>query len=123
MATSIKCPNCAAELDVEHMLSADAEEKLKRQYDQKLQQSLTRLDAERKELTRAQQLLEAQRQQQEDLIREKLTQEKQKLTGELQQQLRKTIASDYENQLQSLRRNMQENETRLNAALQKNWRI
>ena len=40
MATSIKCPNCASELDVENMLSADAEEKLKRQYEQQLQQSL-----------------------------------------------------------------------------------
>ena len=58
MATSIKCPNCATELDVENMLSADAEEKLKRQYEQQWQQSLSRLDSEKQKLVQEQKLLE-----------------------------------------------------------------
>lgn len=121
MATSIKCPNCATNLDVENMLSADAEEKLKRQYEQKLQQSLSRLDAERKDLAQEQKLFEERRRQQDDLFNQKLAQEKQKMAGELQQQLRKTIASDYDNELKLLRQNLLENEERIKAARQKEY--
>src|SRR3954463_6071069 len=116
MATSIKCPNCAAELDVENMLSADAKEKIKRQYDQKLKQSLTRLDAERKGLAQEQKLLEEKRRQQEEQFTQRLAQEKQKLHSELQQQLRKSIASDYDNELRLLKQNLQENEERIKIA-------
>lgn len=121
MPTSMKCPNCAADLNVEHMLSADAEEKLKREYNQKWQQNVARLEADKSTLAKEQKRFEEQRQQQADLFNQKLAQEKQKMQTELQQQLRKTIASDYDNELQLLRQNLQENEARLKAARQKEY--
>ena len=33
MATNIKCPNCATVFDVEDVLSADVEQKLKQRYE------------------------------------------------------------------------------------------
>lgn len=119
MATSIKCPNCATQLNVENMLSADAEEKIKRQYEQQLQQSLSKLDAEKQRLAQEQKSLQEQRRQQDETFDKKIAQERLKLESELQQQLRKTIATDYENELRMLRQNATENETRLNTALQK----
>src|SRR5438309_7997504 len=130
MATSIKCPNCATELNVENMLSADAEEKLKRQYEQQLLQSLTRRDKEKKKLADEQRLLEEQKQQQDELFNQRLLQEKQrlelqlnvdrkKLQIDLQQELRKSIGQDYENQLRILKESDIEKEEKLRAAQQK----
>ena len=119
MATSIKCPKCAADLNVENMLSADVEEKLKRQYDQQLQQSLNRLDGEKQKLLNEQKLFEERKKRENDLFTQKLAQEKQKLEAELHEQLRKTIASDYENQLRLLKQTASQNEERVKAALDK----
>ncbi len=121
MATSIKCPNCAAQLNVENMLSADAEEKLKRQYDQQLQQSLARLDGEKKKLAEDQKVFEETRKKENEIFSTKLAQEKQKLHTEIHQQLRKTIASDYDNELRMLKQNIAENEDRIKTARQKEY--
>src|SRR6476469_3033720 len=121
MPTSIKCPNCAAELDVENMLSADVEEKLKRHYTQQLQQAHSKLDAEKLRLAQEQKKLEDQRRTNEDRFQTMLAQVKQKLEGELQKQLRKSIASDYDNELRLLRQNLQENEERIKTARQKEY--
>jgi hypothetical protein len=121
MATSIKCPNCATQLNVENMLSADAEAKLKQQYDEQLRQSLSRLEGEKKKLDQERGLLEERRKNETELFAKKLAEEKQKLQTELQQQLRKNIASDYENELRVLKQNIAENEERIKTARQKEY--
>lgn len=121
MATSIKCPNCATQLNVESMLSADVEEKLKRQYEQQLQQAQRGLDAEKQRLALEQKAVEDQRRKQEEGFNQKLAQEKVKLESELQKQLRKSIASDYDNELRLLRQNIEENEERIKTARQKEY--
>jgi hypothetical protein len=121
MASSIKCPNCASVLDVENMLSADAEEKLKKQYEQQLQQSRSRLDEEKKKLAEEQKVFEERRKRENELFSQKLAQEKQKLETELQQQIRKSVASDYDNELRILKQNLQENEERIKQARQKEY--
>jgi len=121
MATTIKCPKCAAVLDVENMLSADAEAKIKQRYEQQLQQSLTSLDGEKKKLADEQKLFEEKRKRENELFTQKLAQEKQKMEGEIQQQLRKTIASDYDNELRILKQSLHENEERIKAARQKEY--
>jgi hypothetical protein len=121
MPTSIKCPNCASELNVESMLSADAEEKLKRQYDQLMQQAHAKLDAEKGRLMQEQKALEERRQKEQELFAQRLNEERQKMHAELQQQLRKNIASDYENELRVLKQNIAENEERIKTARQKEY--
>jgi len=108
-------------LDVENMLSADAEEKLKRQYEQQLQLSLSKLESEKKKLVQEQKAVEEQRRQQDEIFNQKLVQEKQKLEREINQQLRKSIASDYDNELRLLRQNIQENEERIKQAREKEY--
>jgi hypothetical protein len=121
MPTPVKCPKCAAVLDVENMLSADVEEKLKRHYEQQFQQSLARLDAEKQKLEQEQKHFEARRKREAEAFEEKLAQEKKKLEAELQLQLRKTIALDYDNELRLLKQNIQENEARIKAAREKEY--
>ena len=119
MPTNIKCPNCATVFDVENVLSADVEQKLKQQYEKQLQQSLSQINADKKKLEEDQKLFEEKRKKENELFQQKLQQEKQKLETEIQQQLRKSIASDFENQLRLLQQNAKDNEEKLKTARQK----
>jgi len=121
MATNIKCPNCATVLDVENVLSADVEQKLKQQYEKQLQTSLAQINADKKKLEDEQKLFDEKKKKENELFQQKLQQEKLKLESELQQQLRKTIASDYENQLRLLQQSASENEEKLKLARQKEF--
>src|SRR5215217_6010915 len=119
MSTHIKCPNCASVFDVEDVLSADVEQKVKEKYEKQLQQSIAVMKDERKKLEEEQRLFEEKRKKENELFQQKLQQEKQKLETEIQQQLRKSIAGDYENQLKLLQQSARENEEKLRTARQK----
>jgi len=116
MPTHIKCPNCASVFDVENVLSADVEQKLKQQYDKQLQDAQARLHAEKKKLDEDQRQFDEKRRRENELFQQKLQQEKLKMEGELQQQLRKSIAADYDNKLRVLQQGLEEGEARLKAA-------
>jgi len=119
MATNIKCPNCATVFDVENVLSADVEQKLKQRYEKQLQESLSQINSDKKKLEEDQKAFEEKKKRENELFQQKLQQEKLKLESELQQQLRKSIASDYENQLRLLKQSAEENEEKLKTARQK----
>lgn len=130
MATHIKCPNCQHPFDVEEVLSSDVEQKIKLQYEKKLQQSLSQIEIERKKLAEQEEEFEKKRKNQNELFRQQLEKEKQKLEAqaitdkqkleiELQQQIRKSIAQDYENQLRMLKQSDEEKEEKLRTAQKK----
>src|SRR5215203_3932706 len=116
MLTHIKCPNCATVIDVENALSADVEQRLKQQYDQKLQGTLNQLQSEKKKLEEDQKVFEEKRKKENELFQQKLQQERQRIEADLQQQIRKSIGEDYENQLRLLKQNNLDNEEKLKAA-------
>ncbi|MGZ3852958.1 MAG: DUF2130 domain-containing protein [Flavisolibacter sp.] len=116
MPTTLKCPNCASVIDVDTVLSADMEQKLKRRYEQQLQESLSQINNERKRLEDEQKSFDEKKKRENELFQQKLQQEKLKLETELQQQIRKTIASDYENQLRLLKQSAEESEEKLKSA-------
>lgn len=130
MATHIKCPNCSHAFDVEEVLSSDVEQKLKLQYEQKLQQSLSQIESERRKLEAQQTEFDEKRKKQNEIFQERLQQERQKmeqqaaaekekLQAELQQQIRKSIGQDYENQLRILKESEREKDEKLRTAQQK----
>ena len=119
MSTNIKCPNCATVFDVENVLSADVEQKFKQQYEKKLQQSFSQIEEEKKQLDNARKSLEDTKRRENELFQERMEKAKQKMENELQQQLRKSIASDFENQLRLLQQNAKDNEEKLKTARQK----
>jgi hypothetical protein len=121
MSTHIKCPNCASDIDVQDVLSADAEQKIKQQYEKRLQASLAQVAGEKKKLEEEQRSFEEKRKRENELFAQKLAQEKLKMEAEMQQQLRKSIAADYENELRLLKQTSQENEERLKIARQKEF--
>ncbi|HEX2536081.1 MAG TPA: hypothetical protein VHK69_20205, partial [Chitinophagaceae bacterium] len=107
MPTHIKCPACTTEFDVEHVLSSDVEQRLKKQYEQERQQNLAQLSGERRRLEEEQKLFEEKKQKENELFKQKLQQERQKLEADLQQQLRRSISADYENELRLLKQGLQ----------------
>lgn len=119
MATHIKCPHCANNFDVEDVLSGDVEQKIKLQYEKKLQGSLSQLEAERKKLAEQEAAFEEKRKNQNEIFQQQLVKEKQKLETEIGQSVRKSVAQDYENQLRILKESDREKEEKLKTARQK----
>lgn len=127
MPTHIKCPRCSNEFDVEEVLSSDVEQKLKAQYDKKLQESLLQVESERKKIAEQEAAFEEKRKQTNELFQQRLQQErqkmeaqaladKQKMEADLQQQLRKSISQDFENQLRILKESDREKDEKLRTA-------
>jgi hypothetical protein len=115
---------------VEDVLSSDVEQKLKLQYEKKLQHSLTQIEIERKKLAEQESQFEEKRKNQNEIFQQQLQKEKQKLEAQaaterqkleadLQQQLRKSISQDYENQLRILKESDRDKEEKLKTAQQK----
>ena len=50
MANNIKCPNCGHVFDVENVLAADIEQKFQQQYKSKLNESLQKVEEDKKRL-------------------------------------------------------------------------
>ena len=118
---NIKCPNCGTEIDVQNVLSTDAEKRIRQEYEKQFQQSLGQMNADKQKLQEEQKQFEEKKKKENELFQQKLQQEKIKMETEMQQQLRKSIAADYENELRLLKQNSVENEERLKIARQKEF--
>jgi hypothetical protein len=121
MPTNIKCPKCGSEFDVQNVLSADVEQKLRLEYEKQFQQSLNQVTADKKKLEEEQKQFEEKKKRENELFQQKLQQEKLKLEVEVQQQMRKSISADYENELRLLKQNNLDNEEKLKAARLKEY--
>ena len=119
MPTDIKCPHCGIAFDVEDAIAADLDKKYQQVYNNKLKESLHDMENQRLELAEEQKQFEEKKKKENELFGQKVAQEKQKMEIELQEQLRKSISADFENQLKLLQQNNTENEEKLKAARQK----
>jgi hypothetical protein len=119
MANETKCPNCGHVFDVENVIAADIEQKLQRQYQDKLQQSLFKIEDDKKKLEADQLQFEEKKKKENEIFAQKLQQERQKLETEIQEQLRKSISADFENKLRILQDNNTETEEKLREARKK----
>ncbi len=118
MATDIRCPNCGHQFDVENVIASELEGRYRQQFQQQQQELADRMDAEKRKLQQQQQEFEEKKKRENEIFTQKLQQEKLKMEGELQEQLRKTISADFENQLRLLQNNNREQEEKLKAARQ-----
>jgi hypothetical protein len=119
MANNIKCPNCGHEFDVENVLAADIEQKYKQQYQIQLQQSLSSIEEDKKRLQENQQKFEETKKRENEIFAQKMQQERQKIENDLKEQITKSTAADFENQLRMLENNNKDNEEKLKEARKK----
>ena len=119
MHTELKCPRCGTSIDVENVLSTEIEQRFQAKYQQQLQENLAGMEQERLKLQQEQLVFEERKKQENELFAQRLQKEKQKLESELQEQLRKSIAGDFEVKLKSLELSRQETEQKLRESQQK----
>ncbi|PWS30543.1 DUF2130 domain-containing protein [Pedobacter paludis] len=112
MPTEIKCPSCAHVFPMEEAMAEDYKKELRekmvsftKQKDEEFQRKLVALESEK--------------QLQQKTFDAKLVEERAKLKGDLEENLRKSIASDYETKLQMLEGNAKDNAEKLRLAREK----
>ena len=119
MPNDIKCPNCGHHFDVENVIAAEIEQKFHQQFQEKLQQSLNVIEQDKNKLLAEQQKFEEAKKNENELFAQRLQKEKLKLETELQEQLGKSIAADFENKVRILQINNKDNEEKLMEARRK----
>jgi hypothetical protein len=112
MSTNIKCPNCGTEFPMEEAVSEEYKKDLREQMFVYKKQKDEELIKKEKEFQQA-------FQNKENEFSKKLQEEKISLQKTLEENLRKSIGSDYENQLSLLQQSNKDNEEKLKSARQK----
>jgi len=112
MPTTIKCPNCRHEFAMEEAVSEQYKKDLREQMIEFTRKKEEEFLKKTKDLSR--QLLD-----QEEIFQKKLTEEKKILQQSLEENLRKSIHGDFENQLLLLRQSNEEQQEKLKTARQK----
>lgn len=123
MSTEIKCPNCAHSFPIEEVMAEEYKRDLRekmlsftKQKDDEYNKKLTEFSLQQKQ---QEQLFAQQQRAREQEYQQKLAAEKKQLQTELEESLRKRIATDFENKLQLLDHANKENEERLKLARSK----
>jgi hypothetical protein len=123
MSTEIKCPNCAHSFPIEEVMAEEYKRDLRekmlsftKQKDDEYNKKLTEFSLQQKQ---QEQLFAQQQRAREQEYQQKLAAEKKQLQTELEESLRKRIATDFENKLQLLDHANKENEEKLKMARSK----
>jgi hypothetical protein len=119
MTNDIKCPNCGHGFDAGTVLSSKIEKELSVKFQNKLQESLNEVAENKKILEEKELLFEEKKKKENEIFANKIQQEKLKMEAELQEQIRKSIHTDYENKFKLLEENNAENEEKLKASRNK----
>ena len=119
MTNDIKCPNCGHIFDVENVIAADLEKKFQNEYQNKLQQSLNAQEETKKQLEADKILFEEKKKNENEIFVKRIQNEKIKIEAEIQEQLTKSISSDFENRLRILQQEKNDNEEKLKEARKK----
>lgn len=119
MSTEIKCPQCGTPFQMEDAVAEDYKKELREKMTEYLKQKEGEHKKAQEEFLRKEQLLQQQLQQKDTDYINKLTDEKLKLQKSLEEDLRKSIQSDFENRLQLLQQSNHDNEIKLKQAREK----
>jgi hypothetical protein len=112
MSTEVKCPNCSHSFPIEEVMAEEYKKELRNKM----------LDFQKKkdeEFSKKEQEFAIKEKQQALAFEEKLASEKSQLQKQLEENLRKSIANDFENQMLMLQNANKDNEEKLKTARQK----
>jgi hypothetical protein len=119
MAIMINCPSCQHKFEPGDAFMKDFEVQARQKMTAEWQKLKSEVDKDKLLLQQQKELLEKQQQQQEIEIQQRLNQERQKLQQQLQDSIRKSVASDFENQLKLLQQAYNDKDEKLKLARQK----
>ncbi len=112
MATEVKCPSCGFGFPIEEVMAEEYKRELREKmqdYTQKKEEEYKKKDEE----------YNTQQRLQQQQFEQRLADEKKQLQEGLEKNLRKSIGSDFENQLLMLQNNVKESDEKLKASRQK----
>lgn len=116
MATEIKCPSCGHQFPMEDAVSEDYKRELREKMAAYIKQKDEELLKKQEAFLRKEQMLLQQVQQKEAEYAGKLADEKVKMQKSLEENIRKSISADFENQLNLLQQANRDNEIKLQEA-------
>ncbi|ETZ20129.1 DUF2130 domain-containing protein [Pedobacter sp. V48] len=120
MSTEIKCPNCAHTFPIEEVMAEEYKKDLREKmvtFTKQKEDEFAKKQNEFQALQKQQELaFEQQQKKQAAAYEQKLSEEKKQLQTVLEESLRKSIATDFENKLQMLDNANKENEEKLKSA-------
>lgn len=112
MATEVKCPSCGFGFPIEEVMAEE--------YKKELRVKMLEYTQQKEEEYRKKEHDFATKERQQQLqFEQRLTEEKKQLQAIIEQSLRKSIGSDYENQLSLLQKSKNESDEKLKEARQK----
>ena len=115
----INCPSCHFKFEPGEAFMKDFETEARKKMTAEWQKIKAEVDRDKASIQQQKDLLAKQQEQQEQEVLQRLQIEKQKLQKELQNSIRKSVASDYENQLKMLQDSCSDNEEKLKEARKK----
>ena len=116
MALTINCPVCQYKFEPGEAFMKDFETQARQKMTVEWQKMKSEVEKEKIAINNQKELLARQLESQEQEIQQRLATEKQKMQHELQESIRKSVASDYENQLKMLEQSCEENTEKLKVA-------
>jgi hypothetical protein len=120
MSTEIECPNCAHTFPIEEVMAEEYKKDLREKMVSFTKQKEEEFAKKQNEFAQQQKqreiAFEQQQKQQALAYEQKLAEEKKQLQSALEESLRKSITTDFENKLQMLDNSNKENEERLKQA-------
>jgi len=115
----ITCPNCKHQFVAEDAISKSLEKDYEQKFNSEKQKLVKQFSDQQKALEEQQREFEKKKEKENELFSERLQKEKLKMETELQEKLRKSISSDFENQLKLLQQSNNDNEEKLKLSRQK----
>ena len=112
MATEVKCPNCGFGFPIEEVMAEEYKKELRVKMQEYTQQKEEEYKKKENEFA-------TKEQQQQQLFEQRLAEEKKQIKLTIEETLRKSIASDFENQLLILQSTLKDSDEKLKTARQK----
>jgi hypothetical protein len=119
MATMIKCPNCGSEYPLEEALNDELKENIEREKQALRKQMMDFKNTKEEEARKKDDEYKKLAEQQEVVFQQKLENELKLQNVQLEESLRKKLATDFENQLKVLQQSVVENEEKLKESRRK----
>ncbi|OAQ41859.1 hypothetical protein A5893_01710 [Pedobacter psychrophilus] len=119
MSTEVKCPSCSHIFPIEEVMAEEYKNELRKkmvEFQKKKDDEIRKKD---EDFLKKEQEYISKEKQQNQVFEQKIAAQKLQLQKEMEESLRKSISSDFENQLQILQNSNKENEEKLKLSRQK----
>ncbi|MCH7822571.1 MAG: DUF2130 domain-containing protein [Proteobacteria bacterium] len=114
--TTITCPNCGTEIDVNDILYHQVDEQLKKKYQDELQREKKVLQSQTSELEQQRKDLEEEKRKQSELLSQQVTEQLKEKEAGLRRKLKKDAEDEQQGALSTLREELDEKSKKLKEA-------